>query len=107
MTPDAELLRAYAKDRSEPAFAELVRRHLNLVYSVALRSVAGDTYLAEDVTQQVFADLAAKAGPVSRHPVLGGWLVDHDMPRLIFYGSACFMVATILIAVAVERGAKR
>ena len=74
MTPDAELLRAYAKDRSEPAFAELVRRHVNLVYSVALRNLAGDTQLAEDVTQQVFTDLAQKAGALSRHAVLGGWL---------------------------------
>lgn len=74
MTPDAELLRAYAKDRSEPAFAELVRRHVNLVYSVALRNLAGDTQLAEDVTQQVFTDLAHKAGMLSRHAVLGGWL---------------------------------
>ena len=34
-------------------------------------------------------------------PVLGGWLVDHDMPRLIFFGSAAFMLATIAIAVFV------
>jgi RNA polymerase sigma factor (sigma-70 family) len=74
MTPDAELLRAYAKDRSEPAFAELVRRHINLVYSVALRNLAGDTQLAEDVTQQVFTALAQKAGALSHHAVLGGWL---------------------------------
>ncbi len=74
MIPDAELLRAYAKDRSEPAFAELVRRHVNLVYSVALRNLAGDTQLAEDVTQQVFTDLAQKAGVLSGHAVLGGWL---------------------------------
>jgi RNA polymerase sigma factor (sigma-70 family) len=74
MTPDAELLRAYARERSESAFAELVRRHLNLVYSVALRNLAGDTQLAEDVVQQVFADLAAKAGSLSRYSVLGGWL---------------------------------
>jgi MFS family permease len=39
-------------------------------------------------------------------PVLGGWLVDHDMPRLIFFGSAAFMLATIAIAVAVERGGR-
>ena len=32
MIPDAELLRRYAESRSEEAFAELVRHHLNLVY---------------------------------------------------------------------------
>jgi RNA polymerase sigma factor (sigma-70 family) len=74
MTSDVELLRAYARDRSETAFAELVRRHLDLVYSVALRNLAGDVHLAEDVTQQVFADLARKAAPLSRRAVLGGWL---------------------------------
>ncbi|MGH7979252.1 MAG: hypothetical protein ACREE6_07740 [Limisphaerales bacterium] len=34
---DMELLRDYARQNSEAAFAELVRRHLNLVYSAALR----------------------------------------------------------------------
>jgi len=37
MTEDAELLRAYAHDRAENVFAELVSRHLNLVYSAALQ----------------------------------------------------------------------
>jgi len=32
---DSQLLRAYAEHRSEPAFAELVRRDVNLVYSAA------------------------------------------------------------------------
>ena len=39
---DWQLLQAYAKNRSEAAFAELVRLHLDWVYSVALRYVSGD-----------------------------------------------------------------
>jgi RNA polymerase sigma factor (sigma-70 family) len=71
---DAELLRAYADEKSEPAFGELVRRHVNLVYSVALRQCGGDAHLAEDVAQRVFTDLARKARSLSGHTVLGGWL---------------------------------
>ena len=74
MTPDCELLRRYAESRCEEAFAELVRRHLNLVYSAALRQVNGDVHLAQDVTQTVFTDLARKADSLSRRPVLTGWL---------------------------------
>jgi len=74
MPDDATLLRRYAEDRSEGDFAELVRRHLNLVYSAALRQVNGDTHLAQDVTQLVFTDLARKAGSLAGHRVLAGWL---------------------------------
>ncbi|HEX7617228.1 MAG TPA: RNA polymerase sigma factor, partial [Verrucomicrobiae bacterium] len=66
MTPDSELLRRFAKTNAEEAFAELVKRHVNLVYSAALRQVNGDAHLAQDVAQTVFADLARKAGALSR-----------------------------------------
>ncbi|MEO6876593.1 MAG: TonB family protein [Opitutaceae bacterium] len=74
MTDDPQLLRSYALERSEIAFAELVKRHLNFVYATALRKANGDTHLAEDATQQVFADLARKAGALSQRAVLTGWL---------------------------------
>src|SRR4051812_3506439 len=74
MPDDATLLRRYAEIRAEDAFAELVRRHLDGVYSAALRRVGGDVHLAQDVAQQVFVALARKAASVARHPVLSGWL---------------------------------
>ena len=74
MTDDAELLRRYATDRSEPAFAELVRRHLGFVYHAALRQCGGDAHRAEDVAQAVFTDLARKAHDLADRPVLAGWL---------------------------------
>jgi RNA polymerase sigma factor (sigma-70 family) len=74
MTPDYELLRRYAETRSEAAFAELVQRHVNLVYSAARRQVNGDAHLAQDVAQTVFTDLARKAAPLSRRATLTGWL---------------------------------
>src|SRR5437870_13909426 len=74
MKSDAELLRSYAQDRSESAFTDLVRRHIDLVYSAALREAHGEASLAEDVTQTVFAELARKASSLVRHPALAGWL---------------------------------
>lgn len=73
-SPDNELLRRFAADRSEPDFTELVERHVGLVYSAALRQMAGDTGAAEDVTQAVFADLARKAARLTGHTSLTGWL---------------------------------
>lgn len=71
---DASLLRRYAEERSEEAFAELVRRHVNLVYSAALRRVDGDAHRAADVAQAVFIALAHDAAALSQHRVLTGWL---------------------------------
>ena len=70
---DQQLLRDYAGSRSEPAFAELVRRHVDFVYSAALRMVR-DAHLAEDVTQKTFVALAQNARQLADRPVLSGWL---------------------------------
>jgi RNA polymerase sigma factor (sigma-70 family) len=70
---DSQLLRAYVKEHNEAAFAELVRRHMNLVYSAALRMVCGPQ-LAEDVTQGAFIALAKNAAQLIGRPVLSGWL---------------------------------
>src|SRR5437667_3825471 len=70
---DQELLRDYTGRRSEAAFAELVRRHVDFVYSAALRMVR-DAHLAEDVAQGVFVALAQSASQLRDRPVLSGWL---------------------------------
>ena len=86
MTDSRTLLTEYVKDCSEPAFRELVRRYLDLVYSAAARLVQDERHLAEDVAQTVFADLARLAHNLPEDVLLGGWLHRHT----------CFVAATLL-----------
>src|SRR5438132_12637746 len=75
MTEENALLREYAATASQPAFAELVRRYVNLVYAAAKRQSGGDAQLAEDVTQAVFIVLAQKAKTVPPDRPLSAWLL--------------------------------
>src|SRR5437016_3400021 len=86
MTESQRLLAEYVGNGSETAFRELVHRYLDLVYSAAIRLVEGDTHLAEDVAQTVFADLAQAAHTLSTHVMLGGWLHRHT----------CFVASKIM-----------
>ena len=74
-----ELLRDYARNGSEAAFAELVQRHIALVHSAALRHVGIPAH-AEEITQAVFIILARKAANLGPNTILEGWL--HETTRL-------------------------
>jgi len=82
---DMDLVREYAARNSEPAFETLVRRHVSLVYSVALRQV-GNPAQAEEITQAVFLILARKAARLRPDTVLAAWL--HETAR---FASASFL----------------
>jgi RNA polymerase sigma factor (sigma-70 family) len=87
MTETQTLLREYAEEGSERAFQELVERHIDLVYSTALRKVAGDSHCAADVTQMVFVRLSRQAGKLSREVRnFGGWL----------HRDACYVAAVLV-----------
>ena len=70
---DLTLLREYARHNSEAAFAALVSRYANLVYSMALRQMR-DPHVAEEITQAVFIILARKADSLGPKTILSGWL---------------------------------
>ena len=72
---DIELLQDYTRHASEEAFAVLVQRHVNLVYSTALRHV-GIPAQAEEITQAVFIILARKAAGLRPDTVLEAWLYE-------------------------------
>src|SRR5258708_39093582 len=71
-TDDMELVRQYATHQSESAFAALVSRHTNLVYSAALRRVS-DPQPADEGTQAAFIILAREAGSLIPQTLLAGW----------------------------------
>src|SRR6185369_11871096 len=71
---DWELLHQFSEKGSEAAFAQLLKTHLQLVYSVALRQTRGDAALAEEIAQLTFCVLARKAGSISRDTILAAWL---------------------------------
>jgi uncharacterized protein (TIGR03435 family) len=70
---DTALLRKYVERNSEEAFAALVTRHVNKVYSVALRHT-GNPHSAEEITQAVFVILAKKSRHLGKRVILSGWL---------------------------------
>ena len=74
MEEDSSLLARFCVDGSQDAFTEIVKRHLDFVYSIGLRSVSGDGHLAKDVCQEVFTSLAKKAPSLRDRRSLSGWL---------------------------------
>jgi RNA polymerase sigma factor (sigma-70 family) len=86
MNESRKLLADYADHGSEAAFRELVDRYINMVYSTALRLVNGDSFLAQDISQTTFVNLAHKASTLSDEIMIGGWLHRHT----------CFLAANVV-----------
>jgi RNA polymerase sigma factor (sigma-70 family) len=70
---DPDLLQRYVENGSQEAFAALVKRHLDLVYSAARRQVRSPQ-LAEEVAQSVFLDLSRQACTLQPGTPLAAWL---------------------------------
>jgi RNA polymerase sigma factor (sigma-70 family) len=70
---DLDLLGQFSREQSQDAFATLVGRHMNLVYSAALRQVRSPQ-LAEEVSQTVFTNLARNAAKLAPDTILSAWL---------------------------------
>lgn len=72
---EMDLLQDYCRLGSEEAFTAVVQKHVNLVYSAALRHV-GVAAQAEEITQAVFVILARKAAALRPGTILEAWLYE-------------------------------
>jgi uncharacterized protein (TIGR03435 family) len=81
---DKTLLAEYVGRGSESAFATLVTRHVDKVYSVALRQTR-NPHSAEEIAQAVFVIFANKARQLLDHPALSGWLYETTRLTSITY----------------------
>ena len=70
---DLELLARYFRQNAEDAFSEIVRRHVDLVHSAALRQVRSPQ-LAEEVAQSTFLKLARHASEFAPDTIVTAWL---------------------------------
>ena len=70
---DFEWLQRFTRDGEQSAFAEVVRRHLDLVFATAMRKDE-DAGAAQEVAQNVFTVLARKAWQFAPDDSLPAWL---------------------------------
>src|SRR5215831_8469079 len=70
---DFESLQAFARQADQGAFADVVRRHINLVFATAVRKLE-DHGAAQEVAQNVFVALARKAWQFAPDDSLVAWL---------------------------------
>ena len=78
MSDDSELIRRYAREADENAFATIVQRYVDLVFSAAVRMVQ-DPHLAQDISQTVFLRLARKAPELRESTILAGMLLANEI----------------------------
>jgi RNA polymerase sigma factor (sigma-70 family) len=71
MIESSALLQQYVETHDGQAFAELARRHANLVYGVCIR-ILGDKDRAAEASQETFFQLVRSAGSITGS--ISGWL---------------------------------
>lgn len=71
MIESSVLLQQYVETHDGQAFAELARRHANLVYGVCIR-ILGDRERAAEASQETFFQLVRSAGSITGS--ISGWL---------------------------------
>jgi hypothetical protein len=76
MRPEV-LLKAYVLHRSDEAFRELVAGCIDEVYANAFELSNGATHLAEEITVEVFWELARRASGIGEEVELAAWLKEH------------------------------
>ena len=79
---DLKLLVRFAQTGCNDAFGEIVRRHVNLVFSAAQRRLP-NAALAEEVSQTVFLELAQNAHRLDSDTVLSAWLYRAALNRSV------------------------